>query len=371
MKLLVLNENYPHLENLMGNVFVHVRVKEYQKNHQVKVFSFFHKPRVINYEGVEISFFQESQALVKAIQEYKPDRIIVHFYHSWMLEELFKVVKVPYLIWVHGYEALGWYRRMFNYSWYSPVFFRFIKENTIQQLNLRKLIQYASSRDDIHFVFVSEWMKRITEEDTLSKVKRYSIIANPIDTDLFKYIPKTIEQRTRVLLLRSFHTRKYANDISVKAIQILSQRDVFKNFQFTLRGTGHLFKPLTEPLKKFDNVELIEGPVRQVLIPEVHKNYGVFLCPTRQDAQGVSMCEAMSSGLVPLASNNTAIPEYVKDRFSGLLSNSATELADHLELLYNSPDLFVDLSTNAAAEMRRICSMETVVSQELDVIVNP
>ena len=371
MKLLILNENYPHLENLMGNVFVHVRVKEYQKNHEVKVFSFFHNPRVIEYEGVEISFFDESKALIDAVKKYNPDRIIVHFYHSWMLEELFKVVKVPTLIWVHGYEALGWYRRMFNYSWYSPVFFRFIKENTIQQLNLRRLIQYASTRNDIHFVFVSEWMKRITEADTLSKVKRYSIIANPIDTELFNYVPKPIDQRGKVLLLRSFHTRKYANDVSVKAIQILSKRSVFKNLNFTLRGTGHLFKPLTEPLKQFDNVELIEGPVRQVLIPEVHKNYGVFLCPTRQDAQGVSMCEAMSSGLVPLTTNNTAIPEYVKNRYSGLLSNTPEELANHIELIYNSPELFLELSKNAADEMRRICSMRTVVRQELDVIVNP
>ena len=38
-------------------------------------------------------------------------------------------------------------------------------------------------------------------------------------------------------------------------------------------------------------------------------NNGIFICPTRQDAQGVSMCEAMSSGLVPITLYNTAIPE--------------------------------------------------------------
>src|SRR6185436_3431434 len=108
MRILILDENYPHLENLFGDVFVHVRVKEYALHHEVKVFSYFHTPRTLTYESIAIEFFNSKQGIIEAIKEFNPDRILIHFYQSWMLEEMIKVFKVPVIIWVHGYEALGW-----------------------------------------------------------------------------------------------------------------------------------------------------------------------------------------------------------------------------------------------------------------------
>ncbi len=48
-------------------------------------------------------------------------------------------------------------------------------------------------------------------------------------------------------------------------------------------------------------------------------NYGVFLSPTRMDAQGVMMCEVMASGLLTISSDNTAIPEFIVDEQNGIL----------------------------------------------------
>jgi len=368
MKLLILDENYPHLDNLMGDVFVHVRAKEYAKRHRVKVFSFFHEPREFVYEGIDVEMFNDQEKLAEAVKAFSPDKVLIHFYQSWMLEQIIKKITIPVIIWVHGYEALGWYRRLFNYTWYSPVLLNYIKKNTYQQFQFRKMIRYANRTGQIQFVFVSDWMRRITEWDTLSKIKQKTIIANPIDTDLFTYQQKNPELRKRILLLRSFGSNKYANDISAKAIQLLSEKSFFPELQFTLIGQGQFFKKITDPLKKFKNVELQERAVRQIMIPELHAQNGIFLCPTRQDAQGVSMCEAMSSGLVPVTSNNTAIPEFVTDMETGFVTNNAREVADAIERMYHHPELFQKLSQQTAASVKQICSLHTIVTKELNVI---
>jgi len=368
MRLLILDEGYPHLDHLMGDVFVHVRAKEYAKKHEVKAFSFFHAPRQLEYEGIPLEMFDNIPALVKAIAAYNPDKILIHFYQSWMLEKVIKVFKVPVIIWVHGYEALGWYRRLFNFKWYTPVLLNYINKNTRQQYHFRKLIQYANQTDNIQFVFVSKWMKKITEQDTLSKIKRADIIHNPIDVSLFQPQYKDEAQRANILILRSFSSRKYANDLSVKAIEILSKRPIFNYLNFKIIGKGQLFDKTLAPINNYKNITIQKGAVQQVSIPEVHRQYGIFLCPTRQDAQGVSMCEAMSSGLVPITSNNTAIPEFVTDKQSGFLTNSPKEIADAIERLYHDPKLFQQIASNAATSIRQLCNIESITQKELTLI---
>jgi glycosyltransferase involved in cell wall biosynthesis len=368
MRLLILDENYPHLENLMGDVFVHVRAKQYAQLHEVKVFSFFHSPKQICYENIFIEQFADVQTLVAAIKIFKPDKILIHFYHAWMLENVIKVIKVPVIIWVHGYEALGWYRRLFNYTWYSPVLLNYIYKNTIQQYHFSKLIHYANKTKNVRFVFVSDWMRKITEWDSFSKIHQYDIIPNPIDIDLFKYQVKDEELRKKILLLRSFSSYKYANDISADAIMKLSKRNYFKEFSFTIIGDGQLFESIIKPLEAYPNIKITKGVVQQTNIPEIHKEHGIFLCPTRQDAQGVSMCEAMSSGLVPVTSFSTAIPEFVTNNVSGILTKSSNQIADAIEDLFEHPDKFKKLSLKAAESINDLCNIFNVTNNELLII---
>jgi glycosyltransferase involved in cell wall biosynthesis len=99
-----------------------------------------------------------------------------------------------------------------------------------------------------------------------------------------------------------------------------------------------------------------------------HKTHGILLCPTRMDAQGVSMCEGMMSGLVPITSNNTAIPEFVKDRVSGFLTNSYQEIAASIQYLYDHPNQFLEMSANAHLHIQDIAGHEKVVKLELKAI---
>ena len=104
-------------------------------------------------------------------------------------------------------------------------------------------------------------------------------------------------------------------------------------------------------------------------IADLHKQYGVFLCPSRMDTQGVSRDEAMSSGLVPITNKVGAIPEFL-DEFKFLLSEPEDYkgLADKLKELYYNPDLYCELSKKMSDSVNSRSS-EIIVSQEVCLIV--
>jgi L-malate glycosyltransferase len=237
--------------------------------------------------------------------------------------------------------------------------------NLKQMIGVRRIIKTSNENTRIHFVFVSNWMRRITETDAAIKTKNSSIISNPINTSLFEYREKLDEHRKKILMIRSFGSRKYANDVAVEAIIELSNRNFFDELSFTIFGHGKYFKDLTDPLRTFKNIKITEGFLDNRLIPQIHATHGIFLCPTRQDAQGVSMCEAMSSGLVPVTTNCTAIPEFVEDQVTGMLTRSSIDIANKIEQLYQHPALFRTISKNASQYIRETCSIDKIATREL------
>ena len=84
------------------------------------------------------------------------------------------------------------------------------------------------------------------------------------------------------------------------------------------------------------------------------------------DSQGCSMCEAMSSGLVPITTNITAIPEFVDSKCGFLCeSENYVEMADSIEKLYNDPELFQKMSLNSSNRIRKQLNLENLIKKEL------
>ncbi len=369
MRILVLDANYPHAENLYGDVFVHVRVVRYLSlGHSVRVVAFFTPMPDYTFDGVQVRCAPDLATLNSHIDEFAPDVVALHFFQGWMLRKVFQRLTAPIVVWVHGVEAMGWYRRLFNFA-LSREFWHYVKYGTIQQVRFRKLLRYAQRYPGkVRFVFVSDWMRRIAEADTLTRAPSYEIIPNPIDTVRFPYTEKDPSFRTRVLLIRSFDSRKYANDIAIAAIRRFAGHPEFHNFSFSIHGRGRLFDGLTRPLRHLANVTIREGYLTHAEISDLHAAHGVMLCPTRQDAQGVSMCEAMSSGLVPITSRSTAIPEFVKDGETGFLTDGSKGIVEAMCRLYLEPGLFARMSHKAAEDIRRKSGIDQVVERELGVM---
>lgn len=369
-KIFILNQSYPNPKSGdVGSAFVHVRAKFYARYFDVEVVKISALEESYVHENISVTCCKSYPDFLEYLKMQKPKAILTHFCESWMNTAAIKN-SIPIIIWVHGSEAHSWYRILFNiHSGNISDFARFMIINTISLINFHRIIKLSKESAKIHFVFVSEWMKRITFTDTLASTSEFSIIPNPIDTNLFKFNEKAIELRKKILMIRSFNSSKYANDISIDAILQLSKKPYFNELEFTIYGKGVHWKKLTSKIAHLKNIKLVNKLLPQSEIPDLHRQHGIFLCPTRMDAQGVSMCEAMSSGLVPITSNNTAIPEFVTDKETGLLTKSYSDVAMAIDYLYNSPEQFINMSRNASKAVSEKCGMDVVIEKERQLII--
>jgi len=370
-KYLVVAPGYPSNDNIYNNAFVHSRVKQYkERNMDVIVFSIDKKNMDdYEYEGVKV-ICGNYDKLTELLKNNTFSKILIHFGFKKAIQTIVKSSpNSKLLIWVHGVEALAWYRRLFSFNVKKPHrFLGYIFLNTRQLLFMNRFIR--NNKIDKTFIFVSEWMKNILECDSFSKnkIKNYVIIPNVVDDKLFNYVEKNENDRLKILSIRPYASKKYANDISVNAVIELSKKPFFKDLTFSFYGDGKLFESTLKPIMDFDNVKINKRFLSHQEISNIHKENGIMLIPTRQDAQGVSMCEAMSSGLVPLTSNNTAIPEYVCED-CGYLTNNHYELAAAIEELYHDSNKFLNMSKRTSEFIQKLCSPEVVIKKEIDLIL--
>lgn len=371
-KYLLISNGYPSNEDKYNNGFVHTRVKNYkEKKLDIDVF-YYSKKRNDDfiYDGVDV-LRGNSKKLQTLLESEKYEKVLIHFAFSNILKVIEKSApNIPVVIWVHGTEALGWYRRLFALDFKRLYrFIGYIILNSYQLYYLRKFIK--NKKINKKFIFVSEWMMNIMKTDTLTKniELNYDIIPNVVDEKIFSYSEKSADDRLKILSIRPYQSKKYANDLMVKAILLLRKEKFFNELSFTIYGDGRLFDSVLKPLRGLDNVSIHRGFLSHADIKVKHDKNGIMLIPTRQDAQGVSMCEAISSGLVAVTSNNTAIPEYVDGSF-GFLTNNHTELAGAIKQLYLSPDLYLKMSKKGSDIMQKRCSSSAVINDELKVIKN-
>lgn len=364
---LLLTNHYPSYDDLYRNGFVHSRVKSYlERGIHVDVFRL--RPNVVmnyhEFQNVDV-LTGGQEALGKLLDTGHYRQVLVHFLSPEMWNVLECYPNVQCIVWVHGAEIQSWHRREHNYQDEA-------ERTKAQKESKRRLAFWRGILNPIvpnlKLVFVSRYFAEQVFEDLGFRLPddRYAIIHNPIDTELFSYQPKPPEQRKRVLSIRPYVSRTYANDLSVKAILKLSEKPFFNEMEFRLIGDGKLFDETLEPLREFPNVIIERRFLTQKQIAALHKEYGIFLVPSRMDSQGVSRDEAMASGLVPITNRVAAIPEFVDDS-CGILAppEDAVALADAITKLYESPALFEQLSKMAAQRVISQTASERVVDQEI------
>lgn len=378
-RFLVVANSYPSEDAIYRNPFIHRRVKDYQAaGVDVEVFAV--GPRVkdgytYDYDGVTVRVGNVAD-YGRYLDQHDVAKVLIHFAHPYMLEPIRESHRdIPVIVWVHGFESEQWHRRWFNLiddaaAIRSTLALR--ETHYTPQLEFLRWL-FTTDEIDVTVVQVSQWFKdHISEPDVGAAARRSVVIPNVIDTHLFPARPKAPELRTKILAIRPYASRKYATDLTARAIELLSKRPFFNELEFTLYGDGPLRERITRNILGFENVTIIPNFIRQEDIPAVHAAHGVFLTPTRFDSQGVSMCEAMSSGLVPISTDIAAIPEYVIDGESGLLGapESAEDIADLIERLHHDPELFTRLSAGAAESVRHQCGPEATISKELELILS-
>ncbi len=370
-KYLVLTNIYPSENDLYRNAFVHRRVKLY-KEYGLNVDVYAMKPKgaflsKYEFDGVNI-YKGDYESLEILFKNNKYKKILIHFVNKDMIRVINKYCEnTPVIVWLHGYEASKWRHRIFNYTEEEIK-----KYGEMWDKNDEKKMEFLRSiytNKKYHFIIVSKWFKGICEKDSQCKILNYSIIPNVVDENIFKYTPKTEDYRRKILSIRSYASNNYANDLTIKAILELSKRDIFNKLEFNIYGSGILFEDLTSKVRKFENVKIYNKFITQYEIAKLHKENGIFLSPTRLDTHGVSMCEAMSSGLVCISNDVSAISEYLNEN-CGILARSESyiDIANAIEYLYNNPSIYLKMSENASHYIQDRCGIKNTIKREIEVI---
>lgn len=370
---LVISANYPNYEDYYRYAFVHRRIKGY-KEHGLKVDTFRFRQnetlKFYEFEGVDV-VSGGPDALSTVLEFGNYSKIAIHALDELQWNTISKYLdKTKTIIWLHGAEIQSWKRRMFNYITQE--------ETERARGNGEKRDEFWRSVFDlnhpnVHYVFVSDYFKNevLSDLGVTCNPENIHIIHNPIDTNLFSYRKKDPEQRKKILSIRPYASRVYANDLMVRAIIELSKCSYFDQLHFKIVGDGVLFDETIEPLKSFGNIEIYKGFLSQQEIANLHKDYGVFLCPSRMDTQGVSRDEAMASGLVPVTNRVGAIPEFLSAE-AGFVCDQENyiQLADSIESLYLDSGRFTKMSGTAANVVRSnrtskiICDKEVTLLQD-------
>lgn len=367
---LLVTNHYPSYDDLYKNGFVHSRVRAYRERlGRVDVFRLRPNESVSYHEFENVDVLTGSQrSLHKLLSGGGYKAVLVHFLSQEMWEVMKEFPSIRVIVWVHGAEIHPWYRREYNYSNEQERISA--KRASDQRIAFWKdLLRQPPT--NLKLVFVSRYFAEEVMADLGFRLpdEAYMVIHNPIDTTLFSYQPKPAAQRKRLLSIRPFASRQYANDITVAAILHLAKNPIFRELEFRIIGDGKLFDELISPLRDFDNVKVERRFVTHAEMSLLHKEYGVFLCPTRWDSQGVSRDEAMSSGLVPITNSIAAIPEFV-DESSAIIvpPEDAAAMAAGIISLVTDSQKFCAMSEAAAQRVRSQSDLSKIIEQEVRLI---
>lgn len=368
---LIITPGYPTDSNKYNTAFVHTRVLNYQKQGlsvDVLVVNSLPGKWLYTFEGVEVlktDFYNMREILSKK----KYQKILIHFFdmnYGNVLDSV-DLTQTNLYLYLHGAEVLYKDLPKFASNYFEK---EMILNYTEEEIFKRDYyFKKYNKLPNVKWMIVSEFVKNRAEELLNMKFNNYEIIPCYIDQEFFQYQKKDKELRKKVFILRKFSNDScYAIDIDVRAIIELSHRACFQDLEFDIYGAGEMFDILTEPLKNFSNVKLHQSFYTHEEIKKIHEEHGIGLFATRFDTQGVSLCEAASSGCAIVTSNIETVSKYIDPKLGVTCEvEDYKQYANVIEKMYNDPEYFELVSSNVSKSVKDKFSYNNTLKKELDI----
>src|SRR5690606_3544881 len=261
-----------------------------------------------------------------------------------------KQSKKPLILGIHGADVFKYPEYLFDFSLTPKGIVKYFYKNFWNYPHIRNFVKEINQWDNSAVVFPSEWMKNYTEKHFQVQLQNGKVIANGIDTDLFSY-KNLYENRFRIITIRPFE-KKYGVEQSIEIMKYLP-----KNFTLDIYGQGKdkkLYEKLIADYQLNNRVKIHKKFINRKEMNSLFHQYGIFFAFSLFDSQGVSMCEAMASGMLTITNDNTALPEFVKNNITGVMGNNLKEVAETIINLVNEESKFTTITTNARKFMEEI-----------------
>lgn len=364
MRIAVISDNYPdpNAPNRAAGAFVERRVRGYLASRQEVLVVAGGRGGWRAYEsGYEVRAQGSglSDALV-AMAEWRPDVVAVHApVRGWLSGAVVNFCldrNVPYVVWIHGFEAL--YASLIGYvrGWKRVPS---IVRDVVRLKWLRKALENARS-----VVCVSKWMRDACMRNTGAVVRRVKVIPNPVDTETFMEVARSNYKGLRAVSTRGLEW-KYGVDVAIRSVAGL------EGVELTVIGSGSMLGEYRRIAAEVGaRVTFLNSRFSALELAALYAEHDVFLAPSRIEAQGLAMCEAMATGMPVVASAVGGIPEFVRDGATGLLfeRDDWRRAAELLRLMRDRPHLRLVLGREAARTIRTELNLGRIVQEELAVL---
>lgn len=371
--ILVVVPEYPSSENLYVCAFAHTRNLHYlSKGLKIQVASISENnwyQTSYRIDGVDV--LQGTYEDLKSLLERKQYKVVVtHFVDQHLMSIYDGYAMNKQMVFIcHGPETT--YRILENVA--RPYFTKEKPGYSLDPSYVQKdlWVQKYASMENVHWIFVSEWLKKTAEELIGITFRHSDVIHNTIDEKSFPYKEKSEEDRKKILVIRRFDDVAYHSiDQITLAIRELSYKPFFKELSFEIYGDGKFYNTLTGPLREYKNVHLHRTFIPNHKIQYLHAENGIMMLPSRHDAHPVSMCEAASSGMVVVGSRVTSNAYFMDNDHNHTLADpeSPQELAEIIERLYKCPEEFLAISKRMSDRIRSLCSVKQTVDREISLI---
>jgi len=375
VNIVILSSRYPSKNSPYSHMFVHTRSKEYlAQGHSVTVLV-----PSLNEFSYEIDGVQVLHGNVRSFYSHidSADRVMIHLLFHRLRKEIdagyiynyLLKNKVPTVFFIHGVEAQTiWGSRRDDIKWFKPSSIARWLYRDLYLINRMKdtISAFNDESAPCQFVAPSQWMFQESARYTNIKItSKAQVIPNGINTQHFQFREQW-HNRDKLLSIRPLiYKGKYAVDLLIDSYQKLKVPA-----SLSLYGSGPDEDLIRSQVSGLNQFSLHNVFLEQSGIPKVHAEHGMYLAVTRMDAQGVSMCEAMASGLPTISYNTCAIPEFIEHKKTGLLANSydTQSYTDSIEELLENRDLFESLAINARQAMEKIDIVETT-KKELELVL--
>ncbi len=155
-------------------------------------------------------------------------------------------------------------------------------------------------------------------------------------------------------------------DTLLKAAKILNERN--NQFEISIGGGGKGKEALAQQVKEL-GVDKICYFVDDIPNKAQYlENLSIFAAPSRKEAFGINICEAMERSLPVVASKVGGIPEVIEDNITGILCkpDNPESLANSLEILINDFEKRKELGENGRKRVEKLFNREEAMREHLE-----
>ena len=111
--------------------------------------------------------------------------------------------KLPFAIFVHGNDVQKYTSRMYEFHYRLTDFLKWAKKDVMVIPKIRRFISKTHTRNNVHLIFPSLWMKQEAERNLKIQFRsNFSIIPTGIETDFFKPV-NTVSNKQKLITIRS------------------------------------------------------------------------------------------------------------------------------------------------------------------------